>query len=229
MSAQVPVGSRLTQRVRSAWDEWANLWDRLSIYLPLVMMGVLAFGTYWLVRITPGMPASEAARPVAHEVDYFMRRATVKTFDDKGQLKTEIIGTLARHYPDTETLEIDEARLRSIGLQGRLTTATAKRALSNDAGTEVQLMGDAVVIREPLQQADGSWLPRLEFRGEFLHIFADDERVKSHLPVVLTRGQDQFRGDTLAYDNLSQVADLQGRVKGILMPRRTPPAKAPAR
>jgi lipopolysaccharide export system protein LptC len=114
--------------------------------------------------------------------------------------------------------------LRSIGLQGRLTTATAKLALSNDAGTEVQLMGDAVVIREPLQQADGSWLPRLEFRGEFLHIFADDERVKSHLPVVLTRGQDQFSGDTFAYDNRDQVAELKGRVKGMLVPRRTAPA-----
>ena len=224
MSAQEPVGSRLTQRAGSTWDALVGMWDRLSIYLPLVMMGVLAFGTYWLVRITPGMPASEAARPVAHEVDYFMRRATVKTFDDKGQLKTEITGMHARHYPDTETLEIDEARLRSIGLQGRLTTATAKLALSNDAGTEVQLMGDAVVIREPLQQADGSWLPRLEFRGEFLHIFADDERVKSHLPVVLTRGQDQFSGDTFAYDNRDQVAELKGRVKGMLVPRRTTPA-----
>jgi lipopolysaccharide export system protein LptC len=224
MSAPLPVGSALTQRVRSARDVLGGLWDRLSIYLPLVMMGVLAFGTYWLDRITPGMPAAEAARPVAHEVDYFMRRATVKTFDDKGQLKTEIFGMHARHYPDTETLEIDGARMRSIGLQGRLTTATAQLALSNDAGTEVQLMGDAVVIREPLQQADGSWLPRLEFRGEFLHIFADDERVKSHLPVVLTRGQDQFRGDTFAYDNRDQVAELKGRVKGMLVPRRTTPA-----
>ena len=224
MSTQEPVGSRLTQRASSTWDALVGMWDRLSIYLPLVMMGVLAFGTYWLVRITPGMPASEAARPVAHEVDYFMRHATVKTFDDKGQLKTEITGKHARHYPDTETLEIDEARLRSIGLQGRLTTATAKLALSNDAGTEVQLMGDAVVIREPLQQADGSWLPRLEFRGEFLHIFADDERVKSHLPVVLTRGKDQFSGDTFTYDNRDQVAELKGRVKGMLVPRRTTPA-----
>ena len=221
MSTQEPAGSRLTQRASSTWDALVGMWDRLSIYLPLVMMGVLAFGTYWLVRITPGMPASEAARPVAHEVDYFMRRATVKTFDDKGQLKTEIIGMQVRHYPDTETLEIDGVRMRSIGLKGRLTTATAKRALSNDAGTEVQLMGDAVVIREPLQIADGSWLPRLEFRGEFLHIFANDERVKSHLPVVLTRGQDKFSGDTFSYDNRDQVAELKGRVKGMLVPRRS--------
>jgi len=200
----------------------ARLWDRLSIYLPLVLMGLLALGTYWLVRNAPLAPAAEAARAASHEVDYFMRRFTVKTFDDKGRLKTELFGAQARHFEDTETLEIDQVRMRAISPQGRLTTATATRALSNDAGTEVQLIGNALVVREPQQQPDGSWLPRLEFRGEFLHVFVDDERVKSHLPVVITRGQDKFSGDTLAYDNLSQVADLQGRVKGVLMPRRPP-------
>ena len=231
MSALMPVpGTAPRMRgARAGLRAVLRLWERLSLYLPLLMMALLALGTYWLVRNTPLAPAAEPARAVTHEVDYFMRRVTVKTFDDTGRLKSELFGTEARHFADTETLEIDQVRMRAVNPQGLLTTATANRALSNDAGNEVQLIGNALVIREPHQQADGTWLPRLEFRGEFLHVFMDDERVKSHLPVVLTRGQDQFRGDTLAYDNLSQVADLQGRVKGILMPRRAPPAKAPAR
>lgn len=196
-----------------------GLWEQLSLYVPLVMMGLLAVGTYWLVRNTPAAYEAEAVRPVSHEVDYFMRRATVKTFDDTGRLKTEIFGTEARHFVDTETLEIDQARMRSTGPEGRLTTATANRALSNDAGSEVQLMGNAVVVREPIQNLDGSWLPRLEFRGEFLHVFLNEDRVKSHLPVVLKRGSDVFSGDSFAYDNLDQVADLKGRVKGQLVPR----------
>ena len=196
-----------------------GLWEPLSLYVPLVMMGLLVVGTYWLVRNTPAAYEAEAVRPVSHEVDYFMRRATVKTFDDAGRLKTEIFGTEARHYIDTETLEIDQARMRSTGPEGRLTTATANRALSNDAGTEVQLMGNAVVVRESVQSPDGSWLPRLEFRGEFLHVFLNEDRVKSHLPVVLKRGSDEFSGDAFAYDNLDQVADLKGRVKGLLVPR----------
>jgi lipopolysaccharide export system protein LptC len=36
---------------------------------------------------------------------------------------------------------------------------------------------------------------------------------------LLIRGTDQFTGDTFAYDNLDQVADLKGRVHGILVPR----------
>ena len=227
MSALMPVPRAVPRMsgARLGLRTVLRIWERLSMYLPLLMMGLLALGTYWLVRNTPPAPAAETARAVTHEVDYFMHRVTVKTFDDTGRLKSELFGTEARHFADTGTLEIDQVRMRAVNPQGLLTTATANRALSNDAGNEVQLVGDALVIRESQQQSDGSWLPRLEFRGEFLHVFMDDERVKSHLPVVITRGQDQFRGDTLAYDNLSQVADLQGRVKGILMPRRAAPAR----
>ncbi len=210
---------RTLHGLRVCGQSFAGLWERLSLYLPLVMMGFLAVGTYWLVRNTPAAYEAEAARPVNHEIDYFMRRATVKTFDDTGRLKTEIFGTEARHFQDTETLEIDQARMRSTSPEGRLTTATANRALSNDAGSEVQLIGNAVVVREPMQNPDGSWLPRLEFTGEFLHVFMNEDRVKSHLPVVLKRGSDEFSGDTFAYDNLDQVANLKGRVKGLLVPR----------
>ena len=51
--------------------------------------------------------------------------------------------------------------------------------------------------------------PRLEFRGEFLHAFLDTERVKSHKPVTLTRGDDRFTADSLDFDNLDRVLDLQ--------------------
>jgi lipopolysaccharide export system protein LptC len=211
--------TRTLRVLKISVQSMAGLGERLSLYLPLVMMGLLAVATYWLVRNTPAGYEPEAVRPVSHEVDYFMRRATVKTFDDNGRLKTEIFGTEARHFQDTETLEIDQAKMRSTGPDGRLTTATANRALSNDAGSEVQLLGNAVVVREPMQTVDGIWLPRLEFNGEFLHVFVNEDRVKSHLPVVLTRGSDVFSGDTFAYNNLDQVADLKGRVKGLLMPR----------
>ena len=211
--------ARMLRILKSCGQSFSGLWERLSLYLPLAMMALLAVGTYWLVRNTPAAYEAEAARPVNHEIDYFMRRATVKTFDDTGRLKTEIFGTEARHFQDTETLEIDQARMRSTSPEGRLTTATANRALSNDAGSEVQLIGNAVVVREPIQNSDGSWLPRLEFRGEFLHVFMNEDRVKSHLPVVLKRGSDEFSGDTFAYSNLDQVADLKGRVKGRLVTR----------
>ncbi|MEO7886657.1 LPS export ABC transporter periplasmic protein LptC [Polaromonas sp.] len=205
--------------LKSMWRSFLRTWDSVAIYMPLLMMGVLALGTYWLVRNTPIFSPPEMAKEASHDVDYFMRKFTVKTFDEGGHLKSEIYGTEARHFSDTDILEIDQARIRSINVEKRITTATANRAYTNGDGSEVQLTGNAVVIREASQDANGKETPRMEFHGEFLHAFLNDERVKSHKPVLLIRGTDQFTGDTFAYDNLDQVADLKGRVRGILVPR----------
>ena len=108
--------------------------------------------------------------------------------------------------------------MRSFNTRGELTLATARRALSNADGSEVQLFGDAVITREATRGARGEARPRMEFRGEFLHVFTDTERVKSDKPVELTRGNDRFTADSMDYDNLDQVMELRGRVRGVLTP-----------
>ena len=222
-AAGLPIVQSLRRLRRRVLDGW----DRALLYLPTLLMLVLALGTYWLVRTSPASAGPEPGRAPRHESDYFMRRFTLKTFDEGGLLKSEVQGLEARHYPDTDTLEIDQPRIRSINPQGRVTISSGNRALSNGDGSEVQLMGNARVVRDAVARAAGGDLPRMEFQGEFLHVFANEDRVRSHLPVVLIRGADRFAGDTLAYDNLSGVANLTGRVRGVLMPGHG--AAAPAR
>ena len=194
-------------------------WDQLSIYLPVLLMGLLALGTWWLVRNAPMPQLPAIDRPVKHQPDYFMKNFSVKSFDATGRLQSEVMGETARHYPGNDTLEIDQARMRSVAPNGRLTVARADRALSNGDGSEVQLFGNAVVTREPTPAGgSASAQPRLEFRGEFLHAFTQEEKVRSNRPVQLTRGNDRFTADTMEYDNLDQVLQLNGRVRGVLMP-----------
>lgn len=199
-------------------------WERVSMYLPVILMGLLALGTYWLVRNAPVVGLPEAERPVRHEPDYFMRTFSVKTFDEKGQLQSEVNGVEGRHFPDTDTLEIDQVRMRSFNKDGKVILATADRALSNGDGSEVQLFGNAIVVRESTTDKDGRVDPRLEFRSEFLHAYVNTERVRTNQPVVLTRGNDRFTGDAMDFDNISQIMNMQGRVRGMLMPGPARPA-----
>lgn len=199
-------------------------WEQFSLYLPVVLMGLLALGTWWLVRNAPMplLPAIE--RQQGNQPDYFMKSFSVKSFDVSGRLQSEVQGEEARHYPDSDTLEIDKARMRSVTPQGRLTVATADRALTNADGSEVQLFGNAIVTREPLPAKPGSPAqPRLEFRSEFLHAYTNTERVRSDKPVTLTRGNDRFTADGMDYDNLDQVLQLRGRVRGVLQPGAAKP------
>lgn len=202
---------------RAAWS-LRRAWDRLAVYLPLVMMGVLALGTYLLARNTPSFLPDPVARPVSHDPDYFLRGFTVRSFDAQGRLKSEVSGTEGRHYPDTDTLEIDQPRLRAYDARGQVTLAAAQRAITNGDGSEVQLFGDAVVTREAGTGTRGQTTPRLQIRSEFLHLFVNGEQLKSHRPVVLERGTDRFTGDSLDYNNLDLQLQLSGRVRGTLAP-----------
>lgn len=196
-----------------------DIWDRFLLYLPMAVLAVLALGTYWLVRTTPPPTQPEPQRVESHEPDYFMRGFSVRTFDAKGQIRSEVQGDHARHYPDTQWIEIDAIHIRSFDAQGRLTTATALRGLTNEDNSEVQLIGNAVVVREA-DARNPTTTPKMEYRGEFLHAFMDTEKVKSHKPVELLRGEDRFTADSLDFDNVDQVLQLQGRVRGTLVPTR---------
>ncbi|WP_440108240.1 LPS export ABC transporter periplasmic protein LptC [Acidovorax sp. BL-A-41-H1] len=194
-------------------------WDQFSLYLPVLLMGLLALGTWWLVRNAPMPQLPAVERGPSNQPDYFMKSFSVKSFDANGRLQSEVQGDVARHFPNTDTLEIEKARMRSVSPEGQLTLATADRALTNADASEVQLFGNAVVTREPLPGKPGApRQPRMEFRSEFLHAYTKTERVRSDKPVILIRGNDQFTADGMDYDNLDQVMQLRGRVRGILQP-----------
>lgn len=209
---------------RPSKARWSRrVFETVSTYLPLLLMGLLAMGTWWLVKNTP-MPEPEAqAAPLRHEPDYTMHRFTLRRFAANGPLRAQIDGDTLRHYPDNDTVEIDNVRMRSIGETGAVTRATALRALSNGDGSEVQLTGTARVERDATADQEA-----VTFTSEFLHAFLNTEQVRSHLPMTLERGGTRISGDSFDYDNLSRVVAVKGHVSASFPPANPPPKAAPA-
>jgi lipopolysaccharide export system protein LptC len=207
-----------TEATRRAAQPWYwRVVEVLSSYLPLLLMTVLALGTWWLVKNTPLAGESRVAAPLRHEPDYEMRNFAVQRFTPLGPLRAQIEGDVLRHYPDTDTLEIDNVRLRAIGPDGRVTLASARRAIANGAATEVQLLGGAEVVREAVAGDEA-----LQFRGEFLHAFLDTERVRSHLPVTVTRGTTEVHADGMEYSHLDRLIQFSGRMRASFQPKGQP-------
>ncbi len=221
-SARLPP-PRLSRPTRRADRAKRGPWYRrlaatLSAYLPVLLMGLLALSSWWLVKNSPSTDEQPALAPARHEPDYTMTRFSVQRFAAGGAMQARIEGDRMRHYPDTDTLEIDNVRIRAVTADGRVTLASATRALANGDGSEVQLLGGAHVVREARDNG-----PELHFRGEFLHAFLDTERVRSHLPVTVTRGASELRAAAMEYDHLSGVVRLDGRMRGVFEPRRNRP------
>jgi lipopolysaccharide export system protein LptC len=214
-----PVPPRaLPPRAPLPWHQ--RLRELLATYLPLVLMLLLALGTWWLVRNTPSAdPPSESALP-RKEPDYTMDRFVVERFDKDGRLKVRMQGDRLRHFADTEIIEVDQARIRAVAADGRVTLAQARRAIANGDGSEVQLIGDARV------DSTGPRGEPIQFRGEFLHAFLNTERLRSHLPVLVQREGSEFRAAGMDYDHLSGLLKLDGKIKATLLPSTGAPKPA---
>jgi lipopolysaccharide export system protein LptC len=99
-----------------------------------------------------------------------------------------------------------------VATDGRVTLAQARRAVANGDGSELQLIGDARV------DSTGPRGEPIQFRGEFLHAFLATERLRSHLPVRVTREGSEFRAAGMEYDHLSGQLQLQGKMSALLLP-----------
>jgi lipopolysaccharide export system protein LptC len=219
---EVPIslGPADTRRLRPRLPWHLRLREGFSSYLPLLVMGLLVLASWWLVKNSPRAVAPADERPVSSEPDYTMERFALERFDAQGRLKLRIEGARLKHYPDTDRIEIEDAQIRAIAEDGRITLASARQALGNGDGSEVQLRGGAEVT-----STDASGAP-LVMRSEFLHAFLVTEQVRSHLPVQVQMGSSQLRAAGLDYDHGKRRLDLLGPMRAELTPRAVAPARA---
>lgn len=196
-------------------EPWRDrLLDQLSSYLPLLSMTLLALGSWWLVSETPVPEPQPKPGPLRHVADYSMTGFTVQRFGPDGRLVAELSGELARHFPDTRTLEIDRPRVRVLAADGSVTEASARQAVSSDDAQWVDLRGQARVTR----QLGGQ--PPVEFAGEQLHADLQRDRFTSAGPVRLTQAGATWTAAGFEYDHGSQRIELAGPIRAVLPPAR---------
>ncbi|MDP3423209.1 MAG: LPS export ABC transporter periplasmic protein LptC [Burkholderiaceae bacterium] len=195
---------------------WWHVLERLSIYMPALLMALLALGSYWLLRATPAAPKPEPERTVGHLPSDVMRGFAIRTFGAQGQLRAEVRGTEARRFADDGSMEMDRARIRSFSDAGVLTTAEADLVWTDAAHEHYVLQGNALVVRHGAQLPGAPALERIEFHGDHLSIWSDDRRVVSEQPVLLVRGGHRITAQSLDWSEQSRVAQLTGRVRAHL-------------
>ena len=198
-------------RPRMPWH--LRLRDVFSAYLPLLLMALLALASWWLVKNSPRPIAAAEERPVSSEPDYTMSGFALERFAADGRLRLRIEGAHMRHFPATDRIEIDDVRIHAVADDGRITLAHARQAIGKGDGSELQLLGGAEVTSD-----DGKGTP-LQMRSEFLHAFLVTERVRSHLPVWVRLGTNEWRAGGLDYDHAARKLDLAGPMRAELAPR----------
>ncbi len=193
-----------------------RLRDALTSYLPLLLMALLALGTWWLVKNSPQPQRPREARPVSLEPDYTLRGFTLQRFAADGALQITLVGRQLHHYPADDRIEIEELTLTVDGPGAARTVATARRALTDGKASEVRLLGGAQV-RGTL--ADGQ---PVEVDSDDLRYVARSRRITSDEPVQLRVGSSVVRAGGLVWDNTAQVLELRPPIRAVLQVPRGP-------
>ena len=189
-----------------------RLLDKLSVYLPMIVMALLASGSWWLVRSVPELLMPAVNKAVREEPDYRLENFTVKSFDVSGRMTREVSGDKAQHYPASETLDIEQIRIYAENETGKILNARSRQGIATDDGKQVTLIGDASAIRQAFDTS-----PQLELRGQRLVALPDDDRVVSSDPVQITRDRDVFTAQTMDFNTNTGEYLLKGRVRGTLI------------
>ena len=101
----------------------------------------------------------------------------------------------------------------------KVISVRGKKALVNEDGSQVQLMGQTLLKRVDEHPEEDD----MQISGEFLHFFVNTDTLVSHLPVNIVRGKNRFKADHLDADNVNQVYQLKGRVHATLVPEPEKP------
>jgi lipopolysaccharide export system protein LptC len=192
--------------------------DRLTLYLPLLVMLVLALGSWWLVRSMPDLWGVPKDKVVRKDPDYNLRQFVVKVFDAQGRQVREVMGDEGRHYPDTDELHIEQVTFKAQTENGQHLNAVGRKGIATGDGERVTLLGDARAVREATDV-----LPRIELSGEKIIALIKAEKLLSSDPVQITRGEDVFTANSMDFDIQSGHYLLNGRVRGTLAPSPSGP------
>ena len=198
----------------TSWQALRRSLDRLTLYLPMLVMALLAMGSWWLVRSMPDLWGDTGTRLVRREPDYHLERFSTEVFDAQGLRIRQVSGDKARHYPDSDELHIDAVRFQAVNEEGVNMTGIARQGVATGDGERVTLLGQAHVVRLAHAQ-----VPRIELTGERLVALPKQQKLLSSDPVDILRGRDHFLAQALDFDMKTGEYELSGRVRATLQPK----------
>jgi lipopolysaccharide export system protein LptC len=195
-----------------------TLWLRLSAWTPVLLLGLAAAFSWWVAQaVMHAEHGGKAAAPPPQLPDYVLHQFSAARYSADGRLSAVLDGTRMVHDPASGMFQVAAPRWRSVDPAGTVTTASALNGRTNRDGSNVQLLGDAVVERSA-----SPGRPPLTVRSDFLNIFPDRQVVESNRPTVVQQGGSRFTGDSLAFNGVDGTLAMRGQVSGTVVPAAAP-------
>ena len=212
--------------MRTWWHATRRQLDHLALYLPLLVLLLMALGSWVLLRSLPDpRPDVQWVRP-AEGPDATWLGLRLKSFGDDGRLQRELRGASGEQDNLGDRMRMRQVEYLALGKDNTRLRVSAQRSEHWQDREEILLTGQVTVDHQ------GTGAVRTQLWTEELGIWTRQERMRSELPVRVLRANDQFLGSGLDFNSQTGEYTLMGRVRAELAPRHAgasaPPRVAPA-
>lgn len=192
--------------------------DRLAGWFSIVLLGVLAAGSYYLAELAQRADGPRAGARPSDKPDYFVEHFVVTRLNPAGVPVARLSAERLEHFPVDDSVRYRLPVLVSLDADKPRVELRAERGESDAGGRLTKLSGAVVLTRA----ADGD---RAELRVEtdYAEILSEPEIARTDRRVVVTQGASSLTGVGMEFDNAARVLTVASRVQGRWV-SATPPA-----
>jgi lipopolysaccharide export system protein LptC len=188
--------------------------------IPLLIMGLLTLVSFWFLKTNTTDEAPSPPRKKTHTPDYIFSNAKLTVLNPDGTTKYRLLGKEFKHYEDDASIDILQPRLRLFNPKTPPMTVLANTAHVTGDLDIVELFKNADISRPAQLNASGNIInPLLHLQSNYLKFFINDDKMKTHLPIKIQRGDSIMTATQGAtYDNVNQAVSMFGNVQGTIVP-----------
>jgi len=189
----------------------AHRWRTLALMVTAVFF---AFGSFWLLQAFQSQDAAGVGNNL-NEPDYIVENFSFVRMTEQGAPRYVMSGARLVHHPKDDVSEVSKPIVESMAPDRPRMTMHAERGQVYHGENRVELMGKVDIKRPATPKSEA-----LHARTEALTVLADDEIVKTSLPVKMTLGAASVDAIGLVAENPTQKLHLGGRGQIVYPPRR---------
>lgn len=180
--------------------------ERGSLWLPLVILLVLAGLSFWIEQ-TVQLPANGAGAEQADPEGIMENFSALRT-DPQGRPQYRLSARRLKHYSNSKLTELESPRFAQLDTTNGEVVAQSQRATVSPDGKEVDLVGAVRVERQtrPGQTA-------LSFTTSRLLVFPDQNLLRSPGNVQIRDASLTVTAGAMEYHTDRRIIKLTGRVK----------------
>lgn len=192
--------------------------DRLAATLSILLLVVLAGGSYYLAEWAKRPSTVRPIDRTVHEMDAYVERFSFTRIDATGLPVYRLQAERAEHFPDDGSVELQALRGVSLQTDRPTMTISAEQGRADSEIKRIDLHGNVTVHRAAQDQSP-AWL----IETDAAELFTDTQIARTDRPVRVTQGESSLTGVGMELNNAKRTLDVHAQVKGQYITESTQP------